>query len=468
MTKQPEVLSSAEAVEDEHPAGESPKAKMTPFRAWSITILLALFLFINYADKAMLGLAGSDIKVDLGLTAAQYGIVQSGFYWLFAIGALTLGALSSKVNLRWYLAILMLVWVATMVPLLGTIGFSALLVCRVILGFAVGPAYALANHSAQSLFPAEKRALASGVVTAGSSLGPLVMAPILTWIIVQWDWHTAFGVIAAAGLVWAVLWLIFGGSSTVERKAKAGAAAAAKAAVKAAKAKDDEPANVPYRVLLGTATIIGIAALNFFSYWSTSLKVAWLPVYLADGLGYDTLAVGRLVALPFATAAVFSIAAGLFSNWLYKRGFSRQVSRGYLAGALVAGAGLSMWGFTVVPQGVFQMVLVILAFSLNTASIGVGFTALGDLVHSKKRGGIMGGIVAVSSLAGILSPLFLGWTITAGATAVEGYEKGFALVGIMMAAGAVVATFFIRPDKDLLKLRAWADKNAENEREAVS
>ncbi|WP_269939697.1 MFS transporter [Arthrobacter sp. HY1533] len=467
MTKQPEVLSSVEAVDVEQPAGTRPQGKMTPFRAWSITILLALFLFINYADKAVLGLAGSDIKVDLGLTAAQYGVVQSGFYWLFAIGALSLGALSSRINLRWYLAILMLVWVATMVPLLGTIGFSALLICRVVLGFAVGPAYALANHSAQSLFPAEKRALASGVVTAGSSLGPLVMAPILTWIIVQWDWHTAFGVIAAAGLVWAVLWLIFGGSSKVDRKGGAGAAAAAKAA-KAAKAKDDEPANVPYRVLLGTATIIGIAALNFFSYWSTSLKVAWLPVYLADGLGYDTLAVGRLVALPFATAAVFSIAAGFFSNWLYKRGFSRQVSRGYLAGALVAGAGLSMWGFTVVPQGVFQMVLVILAFSLNTASIGVGFTALGDLVHSKKRGGIMGGIVAISSLAGILSPLFLGWTITAGATAVEGYEKGFAMVGIMMVAGAVVATFFIRPDKDLLKLRAWADKNAENEMEAAS
>lgn len=463
MTQQSDVLSSAEAVDVERPKSTSTKGQMTPFRAWSITILLALFLFINYADKAVLGLAGSAIKVDLGLTAAQYGIVQSGFYWLFAIGAITLGALSSKINLRWYLAILMLVWVATMIPLLGAIGFSGLLICRVILGFAVGPAYALANHSAQSMFPAEKRALASGVVTAGSSLGPLVMAPILTWIIVQWDWHTAFAVIAAAGIIWAVLWLIFGGSSQVEGKASKAAAKAAKQA----KAKDDEPANVPYRVLLGTATIIGIAALNFFSYWSTSLKVAWLPVYLADGLGYDTLAVGRLVALPFATAAVFSISAGFFSNWLYKRGFSRQVSRGYLAGALVAGAGLSMWGFTVIPQGVFQMILVILAFSLNTASIGVGFTALGDLVHSKKRGAIMGGIVAISSLAGVLSPLFLGWTVTDGASAVEGYEKGFALVGIMMVVGAIVATFFIRPDKDLIKLRAWADQHETQEKEAV-
>ncbi|UNK71902.1 MFS transporter [Microbacterium sp. H1-D42] len=451
-----------------------PQRKMTPARAWTITLLLAIFLFINYSDKALVGLAGTHIQDDLGLTAQQFGLVQSSFYWLFAAGALLLGALSSKIKLRWYLAALMLVWVGTMIPLMGVIGFSALMACRIILGFAAGPAYALANHSVQLLFPAEKRALASGVVTAGSSLGPLVMAPVLTWIIVQWSWHTAFGVLAVGGIIWALAWIIFGGSATdgeaVDDSAddavsasataalstKAAARAAKKAARKAAIVAE-EPAHVPYRVLLGTSTVIGIALLNFFSYWSTSLKVAWLPVYLADGLGYDTITVGRLVALPFATAAVFSIVAGYVSSWLYKRGFSRRVSRGYLAGGLVAAAGLSMWGFTVVPPGWFQLTLVALAFSLNTASIGVGFTALGDIINPKKRGGIMGGIVALSSLAGIMSPLVLGFTVGgAGASPADGYDAGFAVIGLMIAIGAVIATIFIRPDRDLVKINDWA------------
>ena len=190
-----------------------PHQEMSPARAWTIVALLAAFLFINYADKSLLGLAGTHIRADLGITVQQFGILQSAFFWIFALGAIVLGALASKVNLRWYLAALMLVWVATMVPLMGVVGFSTLLVCRLALGFAEGPAYALANHSAQSLFPPEKRALASGVVTAGSSLGPLVMAPVLTWIIVQWTWHTAFGVLAVAGIVWSLLWLAFGGSS---------------------------------------------------------------------------------------------------------------------------------------------------------------------------------------------------------------------------------------------------------------
>ncbi|WP_433875396.1 MFS transporter [Sinomonas atrocyanea] len=455
MTNKSEALKSAES-------GVRPRLAMTPLRAWAITVLLAVFLFINYADKSLLGLGGSQIIKDLGITAEQYGIIQSAFYWIFAIGAIVLGALSGRVNLRWYLPVLMLVWVATMVPLMGTIGFTGLLVCRLILGFAEGPAYALANHSAQSMFPPEKRALASGVVTAGSSLGPLVMAPILTWIIVQWSWHTAFGVLAVGGIAWALAWLAFGGSSKARKAtATSGPEAGAEAEDKRAKAASAEPVHVPYRVLLGTSTVIGIALLNFFSYWSTSLKVAWLPVYLKDGLGYGTIAVGQLVAVPFATAAAFSIGAGFVSNWLYKRGFSRRVSRGYLAGGLVAGSGVAMWAFTVIPAGPSQMVLVTLAFSLNTASIGVGFTALGDLIHSRKRGGIMGGIVAFSSLAGVLSPLLLGFTVGADPTSAAGFEKGFAMVGIMMAVGAVVATFFIRPDKDLLKISAWAEQHGE-------
>lgn len=444
-----------------------PRQEMSPARAWTIVALLAAFLFINYADKSLLGLAGTHIRADLGITVEQFGILQSAFFWIFALGAIVLGALASKVNLRWYLAALMLVWVATMVPLMGVVGFSTLLVCRLALGFAEGPAYALANHSAQSLFPPEKRALASGVVTAGSSLGPLVMAPVLTWIIVQWTWHTAFGVLAVAGIVWSLLWLAFGGSSqpgkadkaTDANEAAAGAETNAEAAAAPAKPKTAEPAHVPYRVLLGTTTVIGVALLNFFSYWSTSLKVAWLPVYLSEGLGYSTIAVGRLVAIPYATAAVFSIVAGLFSNWLYRRGLSRRVSRGYLAGGLVIASGLCMWAFTHVPAGAFQIALITLAFSLNTASIGVGFTALGDLVHGKKRGGIMGGIVAFSSLAGILSPLFIGFTVGSAASAVAGYREGFAAVGIMMVLGAIVATALIRPDRDLSKISSWAAAN---------
>ena len=56
-------------------------------RAWVLTVLLVAFLFLNYADKAVLAFAGTQIQAELGISPAQFGLVQSAFFWLFAAGA---------------------------------------------------------------------------------------------------------------------------------------------------------------------------------------------------------------------------------------------------------------------------------------------------------------------------------------------------------------------------------------------
>ncbi|MDI3418187.1 MFS transporter [Streptomyces luteolus] len=424
----------------------APSTAAAKTGAWSVTVLLALFMLLNYADKAVLGFAAQDILKDLGITAQQFGVIQSAFFWLFFAGAILLGALSTKIGLRWLLAILMIIWVATMVPLVGPVSFTVLMLCRLTLGFAEGPAYALANHAVHSRFPAEKRALPAGIVSAGASLGPVVMAPILTWVIVTWSWHAAFGVLAVAGAIWAVLWLVFGKDAPTSSAAS--------------QAAESDAIDVPYPVLIKSGTLIGVALLMFLGYWSTTLKVAWLPLYLSDGLGYSTLATGRLVMIPYAVAAIGSISAGALSNRLLAKGVSRRVARGYLMGALVASSGVAMYGFTLVGPGVLQMVLITLAFSLNTASYAVAFTAVADVLHPRKRGAVMGGLVAVSSIAGVISPLVLGYFVGNAADKLAGYGQGFALVGVLIAVGSVFATFVINPDRDLAKFRARVQESA--------
>ncbi|AII03433.1 MFS transporter [Rhodococcus opacus] len=401
-------------------------------------------MLLNFADKAVLGFAGVHIMKDLGLTPQQFGMVQSAFFWLFAVGAIVIGALTSKINVRWLLFAVMLVWIVTMLPLLGPVSLIVLLACRIMLGFAEGPAFALATHVVHSWFPPERRALPAGVVAAGASIGPLIAAPTLTWVIVTWSWHAAFGVLIAAGLVWSIAWLLLGKDapeSVTTRNPETTAAA-------------DLPAEAPYRVLLTTGTIVGIALLTFFSYWSTTLKISWLPLFLSDGLGYDTITAGRLITLPYAVAAVASISAGLLSNTLTARGVSRRITRGYLTGGLVVAAGVSMFLFTTIGTGPLQMVLITLAFSLNTAAYAVAFVAVGDLVHPKQRGTILGCLVAFYSMAGVIAPLLLGHFVGDAADKASGYGQGFAITGLLMVFGGLAATFLVRPDRDAVKISA--------------
>lgn len=411
-------------------------------RAWLLTAFLVLFLFVNYADKAVLAFAAGRIEQELGITAAQFGLVQSAFFWFFAVGALALGALSPRIGLRWLLAALMLVWVATMAPLIGGTTFTVLVVLRMVLGFAEGPAYALATHAVHGWFPAHQRALPAGLVTAGASCGPLVCAPVLAWIIVNWSWHAAFAVLVIVGLVWAAVWLPLARGASAESSGDK-------------EIRRERPgATVSYWALLRTGTVVGIAALLFLGYWSTALKVAWLPVYLADGLGYGTLAAGRLVLLPYGVAAVGSIGAGWLSNYLVGRGVSLKLARGYLAGGLTMAAGLAMFGFTQVPPGLVQMGLITVAFSGNVAAYAVAFTAIADVVPVRKRGTVLGGLVAVASLAGILAPLLMGFSVAGTGDKVAGYGVGFGATGVLMAVGSLLATLLVDPRRDAAKLTA--------------
>lgn len=415
----------------------------TAGRAWTVTLLLLAFMLLNFADKAVLGFAGVHIMKDLGLTPQQFGLLQSAFFWLFAAGAIVVGALTAKINVRWLLAAVMLVWILTMLPLLGPVSFTVLLACRIVLGFAEGPAYALATHVVHSWFPPEKRALPAGIVTAGASIGPLVAAPVLTWVIVTWSWHAAFGVLIAAGAVWLVAWVLLGKDAPEQELLDEESAAEAEKAL---------PPHAPYRVLLTTGTVAGIGLLTFFAYWATTLKIAWLPLYLSDGLGYDTITAGRLITIPYAVAAVAAISSGLLSNWLTARGVSRRITRGYLTGGLVVAAGLSMYFFTTMATGLVQMVLITLAFSLNSAAYAVAFVAVGDLVNPKQRGTILGALVAFYSMAGVIAPLVLGHFVGQAADKATGYGQGFAITGILMAVGGLLAMFLVRPERDLIKI----------------
>ena len=52
----------------------------TPKEAWLIVALLFLFMLINFADKAVIGIAAVPIMQELQLSPRQFGLLGSSFY----------------------------------------------------------------------------------------------------------------------------------------------------------------------------------------------------------------------------------------------------------------------------------------------------------------------------------------------------------------------------------------------------
>jgi hypothetical protein len=122
----------------ERKPGATMTTQPTPKGAWKITFLLFLFMLVNFADKIVVGLAGVPIMTELKLEPEEFGLLGSSFFFLFSIAAIVVGFIVNRIATRWVLLVLALVWALAQFPMVGTVGFTTLLVCRVILGAGEG------------------------------------------------------------------------------------------------------------------------------------------------------------------------------------------------------------------------------------------------------------------------------------------------------------------------------------------
>ena len=191
---------------DPHPA---------PKEAWLVVALLFLFMVINFADKAVIGIAAVPIMQELSSVRRQFGLIGSSFYLLFSVSAVVTGFVVNRVQTRWALLVMGLVWALTQFPMIGTVGFATVVACRIALGAGEGPADPVALHSAYKWFPNELRTLPTAIIVQGGGIGIMAALPLLNWVIVHYSWHWAFGALGLAGLAWTGAWLALGREGSI-------------------------------------------------------------------------------------------------------------------------------------------------------------------------------------------------------------------------------------------------------------
>jgi ACS family D-galactonate transporter-like MFS transporter len=79
-------------------------------RAWIVVVLLFMFMVINFADKAVIGIAAVPIMQELELGLRQFGLVGSSFFLLFAVSSVATGFLVNRVQTRWVLLAMGFIW----------------------------------------------------------------------------------------------------------------------------------------------------------------------------------------------------------------------------------------------------------------------------------------------------------------------------------------------------------------------
>ncbi len=409
----------------------------TPKGAWGMTTLLFFYMLVNFADKIVVGLAGVPIMKDMGLSPEQFGLLGASFFSLYAISAIVVGIISDRVATKWILLVLGVIWAVVQFPMLGNVGFTTLLICRILLGVGEGPAAAVATHAIYKWFPDEKRTMPTAILSQGSAFGVIIAVPALNWVIVNYSWHQAFGVLGVLGLIWCVAWFALGKEGPIADKVVAVTATAPK---------------VPYRRLLTSRTFIGAVLASFGAYWALVLGLTWFTPFIVAGLGFSQKDAGWISILPWVFGAADVLLTGWISQVLMARGVSTRYARGVLGALPLVIGGLIVLMIPYAGSAGWQVALLVVGTGLTGSIYVVCAPMLSEYTPASQRGTIIAVFGAIYTLAGILAPMVMGSMVQRAATPLEGYFTGFLINAAILIVAGLAGLLLLWPNTEKARL----------------
>jgi ACS family D-galactonate transporter-like MFS transporter len=390
-------------------------------RRFRIMGLLFVTVVINYLDRSNISIAAPTLASDFHLDPVQLGLVFSAFSWTYTPFQLPGGWLVDRVHPRILYPLIIMFWSLATLTLGLANGLVMLIALRMAVGFFEVPTFLINNRIATTWFGEKERATCIAVYTAAESVGLAFLTPVLVWLKLEFGWPSVFFVTGALGLFWS--FVFFRGyrdpaehphvnAAEIRKIAESGGipdlsrrSAAHRAANKGSVLRD-------LGIVLGRRKLWGIYFGHFV--WGTvgTFFRTWFPTYLVTYRHFTFIKAGFYISLPFLAVFVGVLVSGAVSDLLVRRGFSLTFARkAPIVGGLIFST--SIVGANYVDSEPLIILFLTFAFFCNgVASIHwslVSATAPERLIGlTSSVFNFMGG------LAGILSPIVIGFLLRAG------------------------------------------------------
>lgn len=174
----------------------------THIRYW-ILFIIFMVTAINYADRATLSIAGTDVAKELGLDAGQMGQIFSAFGWAYLIMQIPGGWLPDRYGSKKVYSYSLFFW-SLFTFLQGFVGFfpiayaaMTLFFLRFMLGFSEAPSFPANARIVAAWFSTRERGTASAIFNSAQYFSLAIFSPLLCWLTYTWGWEHVFTVMGA-------------------------------------------------------------------------------------------------------------------------------------------------------------------------------------------------------------------------------------------------------------------------------
>ena len=377
-----------------------------------MVFLLALVLGINYIDRGAMPTAALQMRHDLGLTAQDYGILFSAFWYMYAWVQIPVGWLAERYGAHWVLAGGLVIW-ATATILMGVaVGFWSLLCVRLLLGLGESAGFPCVSKLLACVVPFESLGKANGIVGLGYLMAPGIGIVLAGFLIDVVGWRGMFFVLGVASLLWLVPW------SRVKLP-------------RLATARADESTPTWGMVLSQWGlwgTSLGLFSSNYLWYF----MLGWLPSYLQEVHGFSMHKMESVSMWGYLVNGATAFVTGWLVDRHVRHGGSANFSWKFIMvlahSASVVFMLMMAWGSQ--PLAIAAM----FGFQFMMGASSAGVYVMGQILGGPKATGRWVGIQnSIGNLSGMISPAFTGFVVQRTGH----YELAFVAAAIVSALGII-------------------------------
>lgn len=414
-------------------------------KVWPARYTLVIFMLITYvvawADRIGFSVATPKIMSEFGWSRTQMGVLGSAFIWGFVIFKLPAGWLADRYGgIKTMVGgILFFSTVTIFFPFTTTL--LAMGTLRLLLGIGEITYPPSQVKLIARWFPEKERTTVNGIGLAASSVGNLAAAPVAAWLLVAYNWHIAFYIFGAIGIVWGLaVWLWSANPKTEARLNEQ---------VSQPDGGGKQHEKISWARLIKVPSVWGLVLVYFCVTYCFWVFLNWLPTYLVEARGFTFLKMGFYAALPYVAQGIAQVAAGWISTNLSARGYSKSFCRKTIMGVCFGGASICL---ILVPITLSPM-LAVVYISAALAFLGASYTPIWTLpidMSSKWPSTIFGFVGTVGFLGGTIAPIVTGYIVDHTGS----WHLAFYVASTVSLVGLLGTIFFIRTDSIDSQLRA--------------
>jgi len=269
--------------------------------------------YLSFLFRSINAVIAGDLSAELGLTAADLGLLTSAYFLVFSAVVLPCGVLIDRYGPRIVDSGLLVLAAAGSIVFALADGVWTLMLGRALIGMGVAVALMGGLKAILLWFPPERVALANGWYIMLGALGALSATGPAEMVVQGVGWRGLFAILAAASALVALLILL-----VVPEKDQARSAASSQ--------------KIGFPAIFGDPRFLRIAPLAAIGIGTSfSLQGLWAAPWLTDVAGLDRSAVVEHLTLMAAVLAASALALGALAERLRRLGLSTEL---FLAGTL--------------------------------------------------------------------------------------------------------------------------------------